>query len=114
VTGYVSAGIAGRIAPLSIQLEPTVSDAQNSRFALREDHNVDARDFWQELDHDVGYSFGLHRAWKRSRSDLIVARAELLNTRLSHLDQGRGQAPWYVMERRWLNATRTRGNCRAW
>ena len=62
----------------------------------REDHNVDARDFWQEPDHDAGYSLGLQRAWKRDHGDLIVARAEVLNTRLSHLDQGRGQAPWYV------------------
>lgn len=62
----------------------------------REDHNADARDFWQELDHDAGYSLGVQRAWKRRETGLLVIRLEVLNTRFSHLDQGRLQSPWYV------------------
>ena len=62
----------------------------------REDHNIDLRDFWQELDHDAAYLFGLQRVWKRKNDAFVATRFEVLNTRLSHLDQGRGQAPWYT------------------
>lgn len=62
----------------------------------REDHNQDLRDFWQELDHDAGYVLGLQKAWKQPSGSVIVGRAEVLNTRLSHLQQGRAQAPWYI------------------
>jgi Capsule assembly protein Wzi len=62
----------------------------------REDHNEDLRDFWEEPDHDAGYMLGLQKAWKRSNGRVIAARGEILNTRLSPLQQGRAQAPWYI------------------
>ena len=62
----------------------------------REDHNADIRDFWQELDHDAGYVLGFQRAWLASGSRVVALRGELLNTRISHLYQGRSQAPWYT------------------
>jgi hypothetical protein len=62
----------------------------------REDHNQDIRDLWQEPDHNSGFMLGLQRAWKRRDGSVIAARGEVLNTRLSALQQGRGQAPWYV------------------
>lgn len=62
----------------------------------REDHNIDQRDLILEGDHDAAYMIGLQRAWKRGNTGVVVARTELLNSRLSHLDQGRAQAPWYV------------------
>ncbi len=64
----------------------------------REDHNIDLRDLWQEPDHDAGYTIGLQRAWHRARNDLLVVRAEWLNTRLAALEQGRGQTAWYIHE----------------
>jgi hypothetical protein len=62
----------------------------------REDHNIDLRDLWQEPDHDAGYVIGLQRAWKRASNTRLVVHGELLNTRLSALEQGRPQAPWYI------------------
>jgi hypothetical protein len=62
----------------------------------REDHNVDLRDLWEEPDHDAGYTLGLQRAWRRSHGAVIAIRGEVLNTRLSALNQGRTQAPWYL------------------
>lgn len=65
----------------------------------REDHNRDLRDFWEEPDHDAGVTFGFQKAWKQSTGAIIAAHAEVLNTRLSHLQQGRPQAPWYAHTR---------------
>lgn len=62
----------------------------------REDHNQDIRDFWQELDHDAGVVLGLQKAWTQRSGAVLVARGEILNTRVSHLQQGRAQAPWYA------------------
>jgi hypothetical protein len=61
----------------------------------REDHNIDLRDLWQEPDHDAGYTIGLQRTWHRANR-VFAVRGELLNTRLSSLEQGRAQAPFYV------------------
>jgi hypothetical protein len=60
----------------------------------REDHSGDIRDLAAEPDHDSAYLLGLQRAWpsKQERS-ISVFRAEVLNSRLSHLS---GQTPWYV------------------
>lgn len=60
----------------------------------REDHNGDLRDLGAEPDHDSAYLLGLQRAWssKQARS-ISVFRAEILNSRLSHLSS---ETPWYV------------------
>ena len=39
VTGFVSGGVAGRVGPLSLQLEPIVFDASNGRFPLMPSRN---------------------------------------------------------------------------
>jgi len=62
----------------------------------REDHNKDIRDFLLEPDHIAGYSLGAQRVWRPGDSTLAVGRFEILNTRISHLEQGRPQGPFYV------------------
>jgi hypothetical protein len=63
----------------------------------REDHNADSRDLSQEPDHDAAYSVGIQRAWRRDQRQ-IVLRGEMLSTRISRLQQGRVQSPWYIHE----------------
>ena len=63
----------------------------------REDRNSEWRDFFQEPDHDGAYLLGIARAWTNTADDRVtVVRAEILNSRISHLQQSRGQVPWYV------------------
>jgi len=62
----------------------------------REDHNVDVRDLIQEPDHESGYLVGLERSWKKGETGVTALRAEVINTRISPLQQGRGEGPWYV------------------
>lgn len=64
----------------------------------REDHNQDGRDLALQPDHDAAYLLGVQRAWSRA-SHILVGRAEVLNSRFSHLQQVRGQAPLYVHSR---------------
>jgi hypothetical protein len=61
----------------------------------REDHNADFRDLVKEIDHDAAYLVGVQRAWS-SPSRTQVIRAEILNSRISHLQSAALQAPWYV------------------
>lgn len=62
----------------------------------REDNAYDLRDVILEPDHDVTYLLGLERAWRRGEGRLLVVRAELLNTSISHLDRVRSESPPYV------------------
>src|SRR5205814_1397494 len=60
----------------------------------REDHSADVRDLAAEPDHDSAYLLGLQRArLSVTAGSISVFRAEILNSRLSHLNS---QAPWYV------------------
>lgn len=61
----------------------------------REDHSADFRDFLKEPDHDAAYLFGLQRVWSRGAHTRVFS-GEIMNSRLSHLQQVRPQAPWYV------------------
>lgn len=61
----------------------------------REDHNVDARDLWQEPDHDAAYTIGFQRAWLRAANTIAIFRGEVVNARVSALEQGRAQTRWY-------------------
>jgi hypothetical protein len=61
----------------------------------REDHNWDLREFWLMPDHDAAYLMGARKAWRR-RSDILSVRAEILNSRVSHLALASSQVPWYV------------------
>jgi hypothetical protein len=62
----------------------------------REDHNYDLRDLLLEPDHDLLYSLGFQRVWKKAGAKLLVFRGELLNSRLSHLNRVREQTPPYI------------------
>ena len=61
----------------------------------REDRSLDMRDFWLMPDHDAAYLVGMRKTWTRVRS-LLSFRAEILNSRITHLALSSNQAPWYV------------------
>src|SRR5205823_14545072 len=78
-----------QLASLFVRWAPPASGFEVYGEYGREDRNVDLRDFEEEPDHDAGYLVGFARAWINSASDLVtVLRGEVLNTRLSHLQQG--------------------------
>jgi hypothetical protein len=63
----------------------------------REDRAQEFRDLLLEPDHDAGYVIGFARAWSAPEAKRIhVVRGEVLNTRLSALQQARPQSPWYM------------------
>lgn len=63
----------------------------------REDHSADLRDLAKEPDHDAAFLLGAQRVWGDGRMGRATGlRVELLNTRLSHLQQRAAQSPWYV------------------
>lgn len=63
----------------------------------REDRAENYRDVPLEPDHDAGYTLGFARAWATAEAKrLVVLRGEVLNTRISHLQQQRGETPWYM------------------
>jgi hypothetical protein len=63
----------------------------------REDRNASLRDALLEPDHIAAYMLGFARAWSTPDANRItVIRGEVLNSGISHLQQAREQAPWYV------------------
>jgi hypothetical protein len=62
----------------------------------REDHSYDLRDVILQPDHASAYMIGAARAWRTGPERLVVLRAEVVNAEISHIDQSRGQAPFYV------------------
>jgi hypothetical protein len=65
----------------------------------REDHNWDVRDFLLQPDHDSAYMLGFRKAWPRSDTRILVLRGEVLNARITHLEQVRPQERFYVHSR---------------
>jgi hypothetical protein len=62
-----------------------------------EDHAYNLRDLSQQPDHDVAFVLGMERVWRApSSGDLTVVRGEIMNSRISHLEQAASQTPWYV------------------
>jgi hypothetical protein len=61
----------------------------------RDDNAYDTRDLILEPDHDLSYLIGLARTWKRRGGGLLSLHGELLNSRVSHLERVRSQAPPY-------------------
>jgi len=61
----------------------------------RDDHNYDVRDFVLQPDHESAYMLGGRKVW-RSGTRIRALRAEVLNARVTHLAQVRGQAPFYI------------------
>lgn len=62
----------------------------------REDRNSEREDLIQEPDHDSAYLLGFQRAWSPAPDRVTVIRAEVLNSRVTFLQQSRVQTPWYV------------------
>lgn len=62
----------------------------------REDHSWNLRDFLLEPDHNSGYVAGFQKVWTPLPARHWVVRGEVMNTRITHLSQLRGQAPFYV------------------
>ncbi|MGH7481798.1 MAG: capsule assembly Wzi family protein, partial [Longimicrobiales bacterium] len=62
----------------------------------REDHNWDLRDFLLEPDHDSGYMLGARKAWALSGQRMAGVRAEVVNTRITHLELVRPQTHFYT------------------
>jgi hypothetical protein len=63
----------------------------------REDRNASFRDLVLEPDHIGAYTIGFGRAWANAEAHRVtVVRGEVLNSRISHLQQQRPQTPWYV------------------
>jgi hypothetical protein len=101
---YISAGIAGsepdnQIASLFARWSFPASGVEVYGELGREDNSHDVRDLLLEPDHDLAYLVGVQRAWRRPRNELLVLRAELLNSSITHLDRVREQAPAYVHTR---------------
>ena len=63
---------------------------------LRDDHNLDQRDFIIEPDHESAYMLGLQKVWTLADERLLSLRAEHTNARLTALPLGRPQSPMYV------------------
>jgi hypothetical protein len=61
----------------------------------REDRSRDMRDFLLMPDHDAAYLLGMRKQWHRAGS-IVILRAEVLNSRLTHLAFARLQSPWYL------------------
>jgi hypothetical protein len=63
----------------------------------REDHNFNLRDLIGQPDHDAAYTLGMQRLFKSPSGDrYTVFRAEVMNARFSHLNQGLAQTIWYT------------------
>jgi capsule assembly protein Wzi len=61
----------------------------------REDSNYDLRDLLLMPDHDAAYLLGLRKTWLRTGA-ILSLRAEVLNSRVSHLALASSQVPWYI------------------
>jgi hypothetical protein len=62
----------------------------------REDHSYDVRDLLVEPDHASAFLLGFRRVWGRGDRALHVLRGEVVNAQETHLDQVRGQNPFYI------------------
>jgi len=61
----------------------------------REDHSYDLRDFILQPDHSSAYTLGGRKVWRRGER-IRALRAEVLNARVTHLSQVRGESPFYI------------------
>src|SRR5262249_21842938 len=62
----------------------------------REDFSADIIDLITEPDHAAAYMFGFQRTWRLAPQRMAVFRAEVLNSRVSHLNNVRAEAPFYL------------------
>src|SRR5258708_23873751 len=86
-----------QLASLFIRWAPPASGFEAYGEYGREDHNADSRDLAKEPDHDASYLVGVQRVFfNPRRQSMTVVRAELLNTRISHLQQAAQQTAWYL------------------
>jgi hypothetical protein len=66
----------------------------------REDHSYDLRDFVLEPDHSAGFGLGLRKVWTRASGSLLAVRAEVVDTRVTHIENVRGEGPFYIHSER--------------
>jgi hypothetical protein len=86
-----------QIASLFLRVAPPGAGFEVYGEFGRDDRNSEWVDLAQEPDHDAAYLLGFARAWRsRANERLTVVRGEVLNSRISHLQQGRPQAPFYT------------------
>ena len=64
----------------------------------REDYNLNLRDYLEEPDHVGGYTIGIRKAVRRAGDRLLAVRAEVQNTQIGALAQGRGVPAFYIHE----------------
>lgn len=62
---------------------------------MRNDAAADSRDLLIEPDHDVGFTVGTRKAWRRSDGSLAAFRVEWLDDRITHLERVRLQVRPY-------------------
>lgn len=63
----------------------------------RDDRNFDSRDLMVEPDHDAAYLIGFQKVWRRRENAVLtVLRGEVLNSRITHIQLVRPEAPFYV------------------
>jgi hypothetical protein len=64
---------------------------------LRDDHNLDVRDFLAEPDHEMAFALGIRKGWVSASSGVAtVLTIEGVNGRISHLARLRDESPMYV------------------
>ena len=63
--------------------------------SYREDHSWDLRDLIMEPDHIDALTVGFQKAWERNNEEWWTFGGELLNARISHLKEIRGEGPPY-------------------
>jgi hypothetical protein len=62
----------------------------------REDHSYDLRDFTLEPDHSAGFNLGLRKVWTRGDGRLLAIRGEVVETRVTHIENVRGEGSFYI------------------
>jgi hypothetical protein len=62
----------------------------------RDDHNLDTRDLLLEPDHESAFTLGLQKVWTRADGSLLTFRGEHTDARVSSIQLGRPQNPFYV------------------
>jgi hypothetical protein len=62
----------------------------------RDDHNFDTRDLVLEPDHESAFTLGLQKVWTRADGTLLTLRGEHTDARVSAIQLGRRQSPFYV------------------
>ena len=91
-TGEQVSGDQNQIGTIFLKVAPPGKGIAVYGEYYREDHNVDVRDLVAEPDHQSGYTLGVRRVFEHGPS-VAALTVEVMNSRISHLERVRGQAP---------------------